>query len=258
MKPQIDIHRLSLTLGDREVLKDIDLSFGSGQLVALLGPNGAGKTSLLRCLAGLIPIDRGKIDICGDNLMHLHRWQRARHLAYLEQDANCHWPMAVEDVVALGRLPYHLGGSELGGDHKHHIDRALEESDLLALRQRQVNSLSGGERRRVMLARTLATRTQVILADEPIAGLDPAHQLQMMELLSARAKAGVLVIVVLHDPALAGRYCDRLIFMKTGQVIADGNANAVLTSEILETTYGIKTHIEEIQGLPVIIPLNES
>lgn len=252
----ISIKHLSLTLSGRQVLRDVQLQLQPGQLIALLGPNGAGKTSLLRCLAGLRQPSQGEILIGERSLADLNRQQRAQCLAYLEQDADCHWPMSVEDVVALGRLPHRLSGAALSLDCRQQIDHALEQSDLMALRHRAVDVLSGGERRRVMLARSLATNTPLLLTDEPVSGLDPAHQLRMMELLAAKATAGMLVIVVLHDLALAARFAQRLIMLNQGTVIADGSAEEVMTPELLAATYGIDAHVDTIRGLPVILPVS--
>ncbi len=256
----IGIHNLHLRLGDRPVLSDIDLQLDAGEFVGLLGPNGAGKSSLLRCMAGLLPPDNGHIHLDDRPLNALPRMQRARQIAYLEQDADCHWPMMVEDVVALGRLPYRLATrrnwTELDPVCRQHIDTALEESDLVALRRRRVDGLSGGERRRVMLARTLATGSRLLLADEPAAGLDPAHQLQLMQLLAAKADEGMTVVVVLHDLALAARYCRRIVLLAGGRKVADGSPGEVLNPEQLSRTYGIRAYVGETEGLPVILPLD--
>lgn len=261
MTDLVSIQSLNLQLGRRRILQHINLSVGKGEFIGLLGPNGAGKSSLLKCIAGLQMPTAGNIQLNGHDLHEHSRTERARKLAYLEQDADCHWPMAVEDVVALGRLPYRLasrsGWSGLDVTCRQQIEAAIEESGLESLRSRQVNNLSGGERRRVMLARTLATQAHILLADEPVAGLDPAHQLRLMELLATKASGGTSIIVVLHDLALAARYCQRIIMLNEGAVAADGCPKEVISRKLLAETYGIDAHITLVGGLPVIIPLTE-
>ncbi len=252
----LTVRNLHLQLAGRQVLQDINFKLPSGQLIALLGPNGAGKTSLLRCMAGLLSPERGEIHIGENRLSDMPADTRARALSYLEQDADCHWPMSVEDVVALGRLPHRLSGWTLNDDCRLQIDRALKDAGLLSLRHRSVDGLSGGERRRVMLARSLATNAGILFADEPVSGLDLAHQLRMMELLLNKASEGMTIILVLHDLALAARYCHRLIMLEHGSIVADGSAAEVLTANRLAKTYGIEAHIDQIMGLPVILPVS--
>lgn len=255
MNELLSTHGLGLRLGTEQVLQSVDLNLRAGQFVALLGPNGAGKTSLLRCLAGLQEFQEGSIKLAGKPLDTLEAQDCARQIAYLEQDASCHWPMTVEDVVALGRLPHRMRGTLLDEHCQAAVDAALESSDLMPLRHRRVDRLSGGERRRVMLARALATNTNTLLADEPASGLDPAHQLGMMNLLRSKAENGMLVVIVLHDLALAARYCDRLLMLDGGRIVADGDAARVLTPERLKVTYGIEAVTREVEGLPVVLPV---
>ncbi|MGB1580497.1 MAG: ABC transporter ATP-binding protein [Nevskiales bacterium] len=247
--------QVSLNLGERQVLHAVDLLAQPGEILGLLGPNGAGKTTLIRLLAGLLAPQQGSVDLAGQPLQALGDRERAKRIAYLPQGHECHWPLKVREVVALGRLPHRAPWQGLPQADAAIIDTALEETDTLHLAERAINSLSGGERSRVLLARALATQASSLLADEPVAGLDPAHQLQVMSLLQGKARAGVTVVVVLHDLGLAARYCDRLCLLAEGRVIAQGMPGEVLSPEPLQQAYGIRAWYGEVEGERLVVPL---
>ena len=216
-------------LGGRIVLDRVSIAAEDGEMVGLIGPNASGKTTLIRVLAGLLAPDAGALSPIAD---------RARNVAYLEQGAACHWPLAVRRVVALGRLP-HLGPFQRPSDaDERAIDAAMAEADVVTLAERPVTALSAGELARVFLARALATEPRVILADEPVASLDPYHQIQVMELLRGHASRGA-VIAVLHDLTLAARFCDRLVLLHSGKVAAQGKPSEVLTPDNLARVYSV-------------------
>lgn len=182
--------RLEVSLGGTPVLRGVDFSVKAGEILGVVGPNGAGKTTLLRALAGLIPHTAGNIALDGRAVETLAPQARARRIAYLGQDGTTGWAVTVEILVGLGRLP-HLGPWRgLGEADRESVARALAACDLTGLALRPVNRLSGGERARVLLARALAVEPEFLLADEPIAGLDPAHGLQVMDALTRHAAAG--------------------------------------------------------------------
>ena len=172
-------------------------------------------------------------------------------MAYLPQSPECHWPLTADRVVALGRLPFQGSSSELDA---HHITRALAAVDALHLRERPVNELSGGERARVFLARALAGDPAFLLIDEPAAGLDPYHQLQLMELLQALAQEGRGILVVLHDLGLAARFCGRLLLLNGGKLIASGRPEAVLTDSLLAQAHHISVYRSCHQETSVLVP----
>jgi len=230
---------LTLDLGGRRIVDGVDLQLGPGELLGLIGPNGAGKSSLLRLLAGLLEADSGEVRLDQCLLADYGAGERARRIAWLPQQAEVHWPVSVEMLVGLGRSP-HLGDRQGPGQgDRAIIEQVLRQTGLLGLRQRPFPTLSGGERARVLLARALVTQPQCLLADEPVAALDPAHQLDVMELLGDYCSRGMGSLVVLHDLALAARFCSRLVLLHQGRVLAAGPAAEVLTSANLARAYGI-------------------
>ncbi|MGH8560377.1 MAG: ABC transporter ATP-binding protein [Nevskiales bacterium] len=246
---------LRVELGHRSVLDGVNFSINSGELVGLLGPNGAGKTTLLRVLAGLQQKQTGSVRLLDRDLGSYTASGRARRLAYLPQGGQCHWPMSVTQVVALGRLPHRAPWARIPPTDEAAVQRALRDADVAHLAERITTELSGGERARVLLARALAVEAQVLLADEPTAGLDPAHQLSVMSVLRARAQSGTGVVVVLHDLTLAARFCDRLVLLGEGRVVAVGVPSQVLTPEHLGSTYRIEAHYLQTEEGLLVVPL---
>ena len=178
---------------------------------------------------------------------------RGRAIAYLPQERTVHWPLAVERVVALGRLPHGGGSASMSPADRAAIDRALSDMDVAGFAARPVSKLSGGERARVLLARALAQQAPILIADEPTAGLDPAHALDLFGHFTRLAAEGRSVVVALHDLSLARRFCHRLVLLKRGRVAASGAPGDVLTAAILADVYGIKAVIGEIDGIPVVV-----
>ena len=245
---------LGVTLGRRPVLSGVDLALQRGGLVGLIGPNGAGKTTLLRALAGLVPAAAGEILLDGRPIDELPRKLRARRIAYLAQGHRVDWPLSVHRLVALGRLPHLEPWAQPGGADRAAIEEALDATETLALALRPVTALSSGERARALLARCLAGTPDILLADEPVAGLDPYHALKVMELLTQRAADGMSVLVVLHDLALAARFCKWLVLLVGGAVQAAGSPAEVLSPAQLAQSYRIRAHYGEVEGRPYLVP----
>lgn len=197
---------LTLMRGGSAVLHGIDLDVAAGECVVLAGPNGAGKSTLLRALAGLIAH--------GGTIKRPE--PRAKSIAYLPQGAASEWDLTLRQVAALGRVPH--GGADPHGA----VDRALQDCGLAKLAGRPISTVSGGEVRRAMLARALATESQVLLLDEPLSDLDPAHGFAVLALLRRVADAGRAVIAVLHAPELAAAFATRLLVLHRGRLVADG------------------------------------
>lgn len=234
---------LTLTRGGREVVSGLSAALHPGQITAIVGPNGAGKSSLLLGLAGLLAPAAGAVTMDGASLAALHPRARAQAIGYLPQVPDIAWDVAVENLVALGRLPWRDRGTEA-------VDAALAALDLEPLRQRPVSRLSGGERARVLLARVLAGCPRWILADEPLAALDLAHQLSLIAHFKACARAGQGVAVVLHDLALAMNHADRVLVLKGGRLIADGPPADALAPQVIAQGWGVTARwVGEAGGL---------
>jgi iron complex transport system ATP-binding protein len=213
---------LGVTLTGRTVLADLSLSLSSGHLVALVGPNGAGKTTLLPCARRARALHR-RGPHGGDALASLPLRERAKRFAYLPQGHVVHWPLPARDIVALGRFPHGVTDpARMTAKDIDAVSRAMLAADVVEFADRRVTELSGGERSRVALARVLAVEAPVILADEPIASLDPRHQIDVMKSLRTAADGGVLVIVVTHDLGLAARFADHVMVLSAGRLVSQG------------------------------------
>jgi len=245
---------ISVTLDQRLILDGVNLQLRRGECVGLIGPNGAGKTTLLRVLARLQATSHGKVLLDDKSTDVIPAPQFAKQVAYLEQGAPAHWPLRVDTVVALGRLPHLSWWQRPGAADQAAIERAMVLAEVDYLHERIVTTLSGGERLRVMLARVFAAQPELILADEPVAALDPYHQLHVMELLRDHARRGGAVIAVLHDLNLAARFCDRLILLSGGKLVCAGDARAVLDAEHLRQVYGVEARVLEDGGEYAVVP----
>ena len=223
---------LTLVRGGVRVLEGVCATLVPGTVTAIVGPNGAGKSSLLLGLAGLLPPAAGTVSLEGASLAALGPRARAQAIGYLPQSPDIAWDVAVENLVALGRLPWRDRGTAA-------VDAALAALDCDHLRGRPVSRLSGGERARVLLARVLAGEPRWILADEPLAALDLAHQIALVAHLRACAAAGQGVVVVLHDLATAMNHADRVLVLKEGRLIADAIPEAALAPEVIARGWGV-------------------
>jgi iron complex transport system ATP-binding protein len=227
---------LSVERGGRQVVAPLDLTLEPGTITAICGPNGAGKSSLVMALAGLLRAARGRVLLDGEELHRLAPAARARAIGYLPQGADIAWDVAVETLVALGRHP-HGDGSQASG--RAAVARALAATAMEELRSRPVSRLSGGETARALLARVLAGSPHWILADEPLAALDLAHQLRMIAHLRASATGGQGVVIVLHDLALAMNHADRVVVLREGALLAAGTPEEALSEAVIEQGWGI-------------------
>ena len=246
------IRQLQFFRGPRAILQGIDLTLTAGHITAILGPNGAGKSTLLGCLGGLLDPASGSIEVDGARLEALPARERARRIAFLPQTAVVAWPIDVQTLVGLGRIPY--SGVASDQQNREAVTRAMEMTRVSQWADRVVNELSGGERARVLLARVLAGTSQWILADEPFTGLDPAHQLEAAELLRQFAANGGGVVLTVHDLSLAARIADRIVLINEGRVVADGAPEAALNAANLRAVYGVETEwlVSRAHRTPVI------
>ena len=255
--PLLGANDIRVQRSGQTLLSGVSLTVQPGEVVGLIGPNGAGKSTLLSIMAGLNKADSGDVQLLGRELSSYSSRDRARHIGWMEQLATAHWPVSVEHLVTLGRLPYLSRWQKLDSDDQMIVKQALTDTDCLHLKDRQVTTLSGGELTRVMLARALASEPKILLADEPIAALDIGHQLQTMDLLRDFAKGDKACVVVLHDLSLAARYCDRLYLLHESVLVANGGVASVLSTGNLKAVYGVDV-IAGCDEVPWIVPVRRS
>lgn len=244
----LSVSGLTVCRGGRPILENLSLEACAGRFLAIIGPNGAGKSTLLAALAGLAPATRGLITLDGTPLKQLRGAPLARRLAYLPQSPRCEWPISVERLVALGLTPVLPAFGRLPEALQPQIDRVLAQCDLLDKRAQAATTLSGGELARAMLARALVGNPDVLIVDEPTAGLDPRHALDAAARLRALAKAGKLVIAALHDLTLVLRYATHTLALHGGRIVQEGTTATVMSAALLRTIYGVPARIADAPG----------
>ncbi len=231
MSALLELDSVTARMGAARVLNGVSLSVAAGELVALCGPNGAGKSSAIRAGLGLMPLQAGVAKLGGEDVRRLSERERAARAAYLPQERHIAWNLPALEVAALG-APFLSGDAAL-----ERARAALDEVGAGHLAERGVAEMSGGERARVLLARALVVQAPLLMADEPIAGLDPDAQLLVLERLRARADAGGGVLVSLHDLTLAARIADRVVVMEAGRVVADAAPVEALSPAVLRAAF---------------------
>ncbi len=249
----IHAENVCIRLGGRVVLDGVSAGIAAGEVLAVAGPNGAGKSTLLRALAGLLQPGSGRVKLDGVELSAYERRALGREIAYLPQERIVHWPVTVSTVVGLGRLPHRTHAAAESEADREAIASAMANMDVQRFAHRSIAELSGGERARVLMARALAQGARFLIADEPTAGLDPAHALALFAHFRRLASAGHGAVVALHDLTFAARFADRLVLLKDGIIAAEGPPRDVLTEANLATVYGVRATIGELAGLPVVL-----
>ena len=244
---------LAIDLGGRRVLDAVTAVFSPGTVTAVIGPNGAGKSTLLKALAGQIEPAAGEVRLGAQTLAALDPAARGRAIAYLPQTRLADWPLAVRDVVALGRRPHGRSLDRLNEDDDRAIADALGHTDTSHLADRAITALSGGEQARVLIARALAQDAPILIADEPTSGLDPAHQLGLADTLARHAETGGTVVVALHDLSLAARIATCILVLDGGRVLAHAPPADALTPALLARAFGIAARLTEIDDVPLVV-----
>jgi iron complex transport system ATP-binding protein len=243
---------LGVAFGGRTVLDGISARFRPGEVTAIVGPNGAGKSTLLACLAGLRRPNSGRALLADRPLLAMPHRERARRIGFLPQTPEIAWAVDVETLVGLGRTPHSGARGLTQADHAA-VGAALARTRMTAMARRDVTTLSGGERARALLARVLAGEPSWLLADEPLAGLDPGHQLDAVDLLRAfAAETGQGVVMTLHDLGVALRLADRVVVLQGGRLIADAAPLEALTPAVLAQAYGVEAAIVPGSAGPLI------
>jgi iron complex transport system ATP-binding protein len=236
----------------------VDLSLGAGELVCVLGPNGSGKTTLVRVASGLLVPSEGEVHLLGADVARLPRAEIARTLAVVEQQQELAMGFTVREVVAMGRAPHQGAWMRPSAHDEAAVAAALERCDLVELATRPAHALSGGEQKRVAVARALAQEPKVLLLDEPGAFLDVKHQLDLYELLAAEVKGRELAcLVVMHDLNVAAQFADRIVLVKDGRVVAAGTVEDVMTWKTLKETFDADLYcgVNDLTGARFFLPM---
>ncbi|KHS85870.1 Fe(3+) dicitrate ABC transporter ATP-binding protein FecE [Pectobacterium carotovorum] len=252
---ELTTQNLTAGYGDKRILDGLSLSLPAGKITALLGPNGCGKSTLLKCFAKLLTPESGTIQLNGKPLSAFSARQLSRHLALLPQQHLTPEGITVRDMVAYGRSPWLSLWGRLSPDDRQRVQLAMEKTHIVDLADKRLTDLSGGQRQRAFLAMLLAQDTPVVLLDEPTTYLDINHQVELMKLLRELNQAGKTVVTVLHDLNQASRYCDHLVMLAGGRVMAQGSPHEVMKPELLQRVFSIdaEIHADPVSGQPMCV-----
>ncbi len=241
----IEVKDLSCTLGGKRILSDISFRIERGGFYGIIGTNGSGKTTLLRCLTRNATYQKGSIKIEDKNLESYSFKLLARKTSLVPQHTDFMFDFSSHQIVLMGRIPYQ---KPLHSDRKEDlqiVESAMKETGTWHLRNSNAKTLSGGEAQRVIIARALAQKTPILFLDEPVSSLDLRHQFEIMNLLKRINSEGRTVVVVLHDLNLALQYCDRLLLLKDGRLVEQGETSQILTPEKISHYFQIQASLRE-------------
>ncbi len=241
--PVISAQGLTYEVEAGKLLDGVDLHADSGQLVGLIGPNGAGKSTFLRAISGILRHQEGTVCLDGTDLNAISAKEVAARLALVPQIAPYTHGFTALELVLMGRYP-HLGRFQIEGAEDDYIARdSMRLTEIEQFADRTLDTLSGGERQRVFVSRALAQQPRVLLLDEPTSNLDIFHQIKVLDLVRQLVDDGLTAVAAIHDLNMAGRYCDRLVLLSEGRVLADGPPEAVLCPEVIESAFGVKSAV---------------
>ena len=238
------VSNLSVSIGEKDILRNINFSIKSGETIGLIGPNGSGKTTLMRSILGLQKLSKGEVFVGGENIKYIPKNKLAKQMSFIPQGGTSEWPLTVENLVALGRLPYTPNLGPPSAIDREIIQNSINLCGLKDLSKRRVSSLSGGEWSRVCFARAISSEPNLLLADEPIAFLDPKHCFQIIKLIKDLAADGKSALVILHDLSITMRFFDRVIILKDGKLVAVGSPNEVMSEDFIADTF----EVDMLQG----------
>ena len=264
VKTMLEVNAISAGYSDQPILKEISLHLEEGAVLALIGPNGSGKTTFIRAVSGVLPMQKGSVKVYGTDITCMKPQQRAQMIAVVPQARSIPAAFTVEEVVAMGRTPHLNWLGKISERDQKIIDEALGKMDLLALRERNVNELSGGEQQRLFLARSLAQESPLLLMDEPTTHLDLQYQVNLMQRIYQLAHphkteigAGLkprTVVITLHDLNLISRYADLVGLLVDGQLMALGAPQEVLQAELLSRAYNVPLQVIKERGFTLVTP----
>ncbi len=238
---------ISFYIDKNKIINDVNLDINTGELVCLVGPNGAGKSSLMKLLLGLIKPSSGIIMLNGLAMKHYPRKEKAIEISYLPQVRTVDWSVSVYDVIKLGRYPHNQNLNYLNKTDKDAIGKAISLCGLENFIHRKIDTLSGGEISLVHCARAFASETPFLFADEIVASLDPFHEIKIMNILRDYIKTKKSALIIMHNLNLATHFADRIIWMKDGSILADGNPKNNLNPELVKETFGVQCTVNELE-----------
>ncbi len=247
----ITLQNITFSYDKDPVLIDISADIVSGNMIALVGPNGSGKSTLIKCMNGILPVDKGEVLLNGKNIRSYRTVERARKIAYVPQTEQKSVPMLVFDAVLLGRKPYiHWKPSRSDIALTAEILRQLDLEDVA---MREVQTLSGGQQQRVFIARALNQQPDILLLDEPTANLDLKYQMEILDLLRSLTNQGITVVIAIHDINMASLFASRVVMLKNGSVFASGGRE-IVTAGNVEQLFGVKVRVVHENGTRFIVP----
>lgn len=245
----IEIKNLNFSYNDKKILKNINFSLEKPEFLCLLGPNGSGKTTLLKNICGLLKVQHGKISFDNKDLLKLNRKELSKNVAIVNQNQENPYEYLVKELVEMGTYVLNLKYSE----KKNFLEEIYKLTEIKEFLDRSINTLSGGEKQRVYLARALGQNTPLLLLDEPISNLDLKHQVIIMELCKTLVAKGITVICVLHDINFALNYSDKVILMKKGEIKAFGD-KTIITEELIYEVFEQEVEFIKYKGKIIITP----
>ena len=240
MSAIIKAQNICVSINDKEIVHNLSLEIPEGKVTAIIGPNGCGKSTTLKALSRILPY-KGSVSFKGQEMSALSQREFAKCLAILTQSPQAPADLTVNDLVEMGRFPHRSFLGRAGKDDKEHVEWALEQTGVTAMRYRLLNTLSGGERQRAWIAMALAQRPEVLLLDEPTTYLDICHQLEIMQLITRlNQELGLTVVMVVHDLNHAIMYSDHVVVVKAGQLVTSGAPREIITADLLAEVFKVK------------------
>lgn len=239
---KLKIEGLEYKIGKQKILKGIDLEIPKGKFVGIIGPNGSGKSTLLKNIYRVYKPNKGKIYIDSKEINEMKSKEIAKELAILAQESSTQFDFTVEDVVKMGRYPYKSMFEDYSKEDIKLVDEMIKRVGLEKYKDRNFNTLSGGEKQRAFIARALVQDTDFIILDEPTNHLDITYQIQLMDIIK---DLNVTVFAALHDMNISAMYCDYIIVMKQGEILKSGTVDEIFTSETIKEVFGVDSYISE-------------
>jgi iron complex transport system ATP-binding protein len=253
----IQLSDLHFSYGKKTVLRGISASVEGGTLAALFGPNGCGKTTLFKCCLRLLQVPRGMIRYRGRDAADISTRELSRIAAYVPQDHEPPFPYTVQEIVLMGRSPHMHGGLfGVAGKDKRSSLRALEKVGILDLAESRYDQLSGGQRQLVLIARAIAQETPVLFLDEPTSALDLNNQVRIWRILRTLAYEGITIVACTHEPNHILWYCDRVLVLNRGRILADGPPQCAMTDTTLGAVFPETCSVQQAGSVRVVVPRN--